>query len=81
MIDTSIVATVPPSSTVDRSHAGLPDRDTDNLDRLAASLRWLAHYCYGEPFVIEGSRHLGLEPVGDHKLAPGGAMRVAGQQF
>ena len=63
MIDT-VVATVTPSSTFDRAPASVHDRDADDLDRLAASLHALAHYCYGEPFVVEASKHLGLEPMG-----------------
>jgi len=60
MIDT-VVATVTPSSTFDRAPASVHDRDADDLDRLAASLHALA---YGEPFVVEASKHLGLEPMG-----------------
>jgi integrase len=63
MIDT-VIATVTPSSTFDRSPADLRDRDADDLDRLAASLHALACYSYGEPFVIEASKPLGLEPMG-----------------
>ena len=40
-------------STFDRPAASVRDCDTDGLDRPAASLHWLANYCYGEPFVIE----------------------------
>jgi integrase len=63
MIDT-VVATVTPSSTFDRAPASVHDRDADDLDRLAASLHALAYYGYGEPFVVEASKHLGLEPMG-----------------
>src|SRR5258707_7746316 len=63
MIDT-VVATVTPSSTFDRAPASVHDRDADDLDRLAASLHALACYSYGEPFVVEASKHLGLEPTG-----------------
>jgi hypothetical protein len=38
MIDT-VVATVTPSSTFDRAPASVHDRDTDDLDRLAANLQ------------------------------------------
>src|SRR5882672_9332751 len=63
MIDT-VVATVTPSSTFDRAPAGIRNRDADDLDRLAASLYALAYYSYGEPFGVEASKHLGLEPMG-----------------
>ena len=80
MIDTdTTVATVTPSSTFDRSPASL--RDRDDLDRLAASLHWLAHYCDGEPFVVEASKHLGLEPMGDHEPISGSTVGVTGEQF
>ena len=81
MIDTdTTVATVIPSSTFDRS-ASLLDRDADDLDRLAASLHWLAHYCDGEPFVVEASKHLRLEPMGDDEPISCGTVRVTGEQF
>jgi len=47
----------------------------------AASLYWLAYYCRGEPGVDETSKHLGLEPMGDHEPIPGGTVRVTGEQF
>jgi hypothetical protein len=79
MIDTNTtVATVILSSTFDRSAASLLDRDADDLDRLAASLHWLAHYCDGEPFVIEASKDLRLEPMGDHEPISCG---ITGEQF
>ena len=68
-------------SAFDRPAASVRDRDADNLDRLSASLHWLAYYCYGEPFVIEASKHLGLEPVGDHEPIPDGTVWVPGEQF
>jgi hypothetical protein len=49
--DTILAATVAPSSTFDRPAALGRDRDADDLDRLAASLHWLAYYCCGKPFV------------------------------
>jgi integrase len=63
MIDT-VVATGTPSSTFDRALTSVCGRDADDLDRLAASLHALAYYSYGEPFVVEASKHLGLEPMG-----------------
>src|SRR5260221_779637 len=63
MIDT-VVATVTPSSTFDRAPASVHDPDAHDRDRLAASLHALAYYGYGEPFVVEASKHLGLEPMG-----------------
>lgn len=63
--------------------AGRPpcDCDADNLDRLAASLHWLAYHCRGEPFVDEPSKHLGLEPMGDHEPITGSTERIAGKHF
>ena len=82
MIDTdTTVATVTPSSTFDRSPASLRDRDADDLDRLAASLHALAYYSYGEPFMVETSKHLGLESMGDHEPISCGTARVAGEEF
>jgi hypothetical protein len=63
------------------SPAGLRDCDADNLDRLAASLHWLAYHCRGEPFVDEPSKHLGLEPMGDHEPITGSTERIAGKPF
>jgi hypothetical protein len=80
MIDT-VVATVTPSSTFDRAPASVHDRDADDLDRLAASLHALAYYGYGEPFVVEASKHLGLEPVGNHEPISRGAVRITNEQF
>jgi hypothetical protein len=57
------------------------DCDADNLDRLAASLHWLAYHCHGEPFVDEPSKHLGLEPMGDHEPITGSTERIAGKHF
>jgi hypothetical protein len=68
-------------STFDRSPAGLRDRDADDLDRLAVSLHSLAHYCHGEPFVIEASKHLGLEPVDNHEPISCGTVPIPGEQF
>src|SRR5258708_20670644 len=57
----AVVAAARPSTTLDRTPASARDRDADYLDRLAGSLHALA---YGEPFVVEASKHLGLEPMG-----------------
>ena len=82
MIDTdTTVATVTPASTFDRSPASPRDSDADDLDRLAVSLHWLAHYCNGEPFVVEARKHLGLEPIGDHEPISRSTLRVSGEQF
>ena len=80
MIDT-VVATVTPSSTFDRAPASVHDRDADDLDRLAASLHALAYYSYGAPFVVEPSKYLGLEPMGDHEPITGSTERIAGKHF
>jgi hypothetical protein len=68
-------------SAFDRPAASVRDRDADDLDRLAVSLDWLAYYCCSEPFVDEASKHLGLEPMADHELIPGGTVRIASEQF
>jgi len=70
-----------PSSPFERPPAGFSDRDADDLDRLATSLHWLAYYCYGEPFMVETGKHLGLESMGDHEPITGSTVRITSEQF
>jgi hypothetical protein len=81
MIDTdTIVASVMPSSTFERSPTSFSDRNADDLDRLAASLHALT-LCRGEPFVDETGNHVAIESVGKDKQLLGGAMPAAGEQL
>jgi len=69
------------ASLFDRPSAGVSNPEADDLDRLAASLHRLAHYCLGEPFVHEASQHFQLESMSYQKQMPGSAVRVAGKQL
>jgi hypothetical protein len=67
MVDTdTIVATVMPSSTFDRSPAGVRDRDVEDLDRLAASLDGLA-LCCSDPSVDEAGEQITCESVSEQQ--------------
>ncbi len=65
-------------SSFDRLPPRLRNPDTDDLDRLAASLHHLK-LLGREPRVNEAGDHVGIEPMSDLKQFLGGAVRTAGE--
>jgi len=48
---------------------------------ISALILAFSTHCRGEPFVDEPSKHLGLEPMGDHEPITGSTERIAGKHF
>jgi len=67
-------------SSFDRLPPRLRNPDSDDLDRLAASLHHITLFGR-EPGANEASDHIGIEPMSDLKQFLGGAVRTAGEQF